>query len=73
MVRLERMKIIAVFAAVSIVSCAAAVAADPPATPSATPVKHPSLKTCNKQADARKLAGKERANFIVDCRAGKSP
>jgi hypothetical protein len=67
------MKIIAVFAAVTIVSCGAAVAADPPATPSATPVKHPSLKTCNKQADAQKLAGKERAHFVVDCRAGKAP
>jgi hypothetical protein len=67
------MKIIAVFAAVSILSSAAAAAADPPATPSATPVKHPSLKTCNKQADAQKLAGKERAHFVVDCRAGKAP
>ena len=38
------MKIIAVLAAVTIVSCGAAAAADPPATPSATPVKHPSLK-----------------------------
>jgi hypothetical protein len=67
------MKIIAVLAAVTIVSCGAAAAADPPATPSATPVKHPSLKACNKQADAKKLAGKERAHFVVDCRAGKDP
>jgi hypothetical protein len=67
------MKIIAVFAAVTIVSCGAAIAADPPATPSATPVKHPSLKTCNQQADAKKLAGKERAHFVVECRAGKTP
>jgi len=67
------MKIITVFAAIAIVGCGAAGAADPPATPSATPVKHPSLKTCNKQADARKLAGKERAHFVLDCRAGKTP
>ena len=67
------MKIIAVFAAVAIVSCGAVIAADPPATPSATPVKHPSLKTCNQQADAKKLAGKERAHYVVECRAGKAP
>jgi hypothetical protein len=67
------MKIITAFAAIAIVSSGAAVAADPPATPSATPVKHPSLKTCNKQADAKKLAGKERAHFVVDCRTGKAP
>jgi hypothetical protein len=66
------MKIIVVFAAVTILSCGSAAAADPPATPSATPVKHPSLKTCNKQADAQKLAGKERAHFVVGCRAGKA-
>jgi hypothetical protein len=67
------MKIITAFAAIAIVSCAAADAADPPATPSATPVKHPSLKACNKQADARKLTGKERAHFVVDCKAGNKP
>jgi hypothetical protein len=70
------MKIITAFAATALLSCgvtAAAVAADPPATPSATPLKHPSLKTCNKQADARKLTGSERAHFVVDCRAGKTP
>jgi hypothetical protein len=68
-----RMKIITAFAAIAIVGCGAAVAADPPATPSATPVKHPSLKACNKQADAKKLAGKERSRFVLDCKAGKSP
>ncbi|HEY8051278.1 MAG TPA: PsiF family protein [Steroidobacteraceae bacterium] len=67
------MKILTAFAAIAIVASAAAVAADPPATPSAIPVKHPSLKTCNKQADAKKLAGKERAHFVLDCRAGKTP
>jgi psiF repeat len=67
------MKIITVFAAIAIVGCGATIAADPPATPSATPVKHPSLKACNKQADARKLTGKERSHFVLDCRAGKAP
>jgi hypothetical protein len=55
------------------VGCALALAADPPATPSATPVKHPSLKVCNKQADTHKLTGAARAQFIKDCRAGKTP
>jgi psiF repeat-containing protein len=67
------MKIITALAAIAIVSCGVAVAADPPATPSATPVKHPSLKACNKQADARKLTGQERAHFVVECNAGKTP
>ena len=61
-----------VAAAVVIVGCGAVVAADPPAAPSATPVKHSSLKVCNKQADARKLTGAARAQFVKDCRAGKS-
>ncbi len=67
------MKIITAFAALAIVGCGTAIAADPPATPSATPVKHPSLKTCNRQADAKKLAGKERSHFVLDCKAGKAP
>jgi hypothetical protein len=70
------MNIITAFAAVAIVGCGTAratVAADPPATPSAVPVKHPSLKACNKQADAKKLAGKERSRFVLDCKAGKAP
>ena len=68
------MKIItATTAAIVILGCGSAVAADPPATPSATPVQHLSLKACNQQADARKLTGKERAHFVADCRAGKKP
>ena len=58
--------------AVAIVGCSVAVAADPPAAPTATPVKHASLKVCNKQADARKLTGAARSQFVKDCRAGKS-
>jgi hypothetical protein len=38
---------------------------------SATPVKHTSLKACNKQADAKKLTGPQRATFVKTCRGGK--
>ena len=56
-----------------------ALAADPPrptttATPSgasATPVKHSSLKACNKQADTKSLTGQQRATFVKSCRGGK--
>ena len=66
------MKIITAFTAIAIVACGAAVAAAAPAAPSATPVKHASLKVCNKQADAKKLTGPARAQFVKDCRGGKS-
>ena len=66
------MNIITAFIAIAIVACGAALAADPPAAPSATPVKHASLKVCNKQADAKKLTGPVRARFVRDCRGGKS-
>jgi psiF repeat len=66
------MNIIAAFAATAVVACGAALAADTPAAPSATPVKHPSLKVCNKQADARSLTGDARAQFVKNCRDGKS-
>jgi len=65
------MKLITVLAVMAILGSGAAVAAEPPAAPSATPVKQPSLKVCNKQADAKKLAGPARAQFVRDCRAGK--
>ena len=65
------MKLIAAFAAAAIFGCGAAGAADQPAAPSATPVKHHSLKLCNKQADTKQLTGPARAQFIRDCRAGK--
>jgi hypothetical protein len=67
------MNIITAFTATAIVACGGAVAADPPAVPSATPVKHASLKVCNKQADAKKLTGPARAQFVKDCHSGKSP
>ena len=59
-------------AAMALLTCGAAAAADTPAAPSATPVKRPSLKVCNKQADARSLTGSARAQFVKSCREGKS-
>ena len=49
-----------------------ALAADPPAAPTATPIKHPSLKTCNREATAKQLSGKQREQFVKDCTAGKA-
>jgi hypothetical protein len=66
------MKIISVFAVIATFGCGAAIAVEPPAAPSATPVKHPSLKVCNKQADTKQLTGPARAQFVKDCRAGKT-
>jgi hypothetical protein len=34
--------------------------------------RQPSLKGCNKQADARNLTGRDRATFVKDCEAGKT-
>jgi len=51
---------------------ATALAADPPAAPTATPVKHPTLKSCNREATAKQLAGKQREQFVKDCTAGKT-
>jgi hypothetical protein len=66
------MKTVTVLAAMAVVGCNPAGAADQPAAPTATPVKHPSLKVCNKQADAKQLAGDARTQFVKDCHAGKS-
>ena len=66
------MKTLAVLAAIAVVGCGIAAAADQPAAPSATPVKHPSLKVCNKQADAKQLTGDARSQFVKDCHAGKT-
>ena len=70
------MKLMTAFAAAALVVCTAATAAtaaEPPAAPSATPVKHPSLKSCNRDATARKLTGREREQFVNACTAGKAP
>ena len=66
------MKTVTVLAAIAVVGCGIAAAADQPAAPSATPVKHPSLKVCNKQADAKQLTGDARSQFVKDCHAGKT-
>ena len=68
------MKIVPALAAIAIVGCGCgiAAAADQPAAPSATPLKHPSLKVCNKQADAKQLSSDARAQFVKDCHAGKT-
>jgi psiF repeat len=66
------MKIISALAVIAVLAGGAAAAADLPAAPSATPVKRPSLKVCNKQADARQLTGPARAQFVKDCREGKT-
>jgi hypothetical protein len=66
------MNMIVALAATAVLACGVAPAAEPPAAPSATPVKHPSLKVCNKQADARHLSGDARAQFVKNCRDGKS-
>ena len=63
------MRVIDAVTAAAILGCGTALAADPPAAPSATPVKHPSLKACNKQADAKQLTGPARSQFVKDCRA----
>ena len=65
------MKTLTVLTAVALLACGTTAATEPPAAPSATPVKHTSLKVCNKQADAKKLTGPERAKFVKDCRGGK--
>jgi hypothetical protein len=66
------MKTITALAALAIVGAGPAVAAGQPAAPTATPVKHPSLKVCNKQADAKQLTGEARSQYLKDCHAGRS-
>jgi hypothetical protein len=69
------MKIFSFILAASMAACAAGSAAEPPAAPSATPIKHASAKTCSRQADTKKLSGQARAQFLKDChatQAGKS-
>jgi hypothetical protein len=58
--------------ALALATAGAALAADPPAAPSATPIKHPTLKSCNREATAKQLAGKQREQFVKECLAGKA-
>ena len=66
------MRTVTALAAIAIVGCGIAAAAEQPAAPTATPVKHPSLKVCNKQADGKQLTGDARSQFVKDCHAGKT-
>ena len=66
------MKTLSALAAAAILGCGAVAADEPPAAPSATPIKHPTLKSCNREATARKLTGKQRAEFVKSCQAGKT-
>lgn len=59
-------------AALALAAGAAAFAAEPPAAPSATPVKHPTLKSCNRQATSKQLAGRQREQFVKECLAAKT-
>lgn len=58
--------------AVALAAGGASLAAEPPAAPSATPVKHPTLKSCNREATAKQLAGKQREQFVKECLAAKT-
>jgi psiF repeat-containing protein len=60
-----------VLSALLLVTGAAAFAAEPPTAPSATPVKHPTLKSCNREATAKKLSGRDREQYVKDCLAHK--
>jgi predicted outer membrane protein len=62
-----RMQLRHLLAVLALCAAGSAVAAEPPASPSATPIKHTSSKACNKQADAKKLTGSARAQFIKSC------
>jgi hypothetical protein len=61
-----------VLTALAIVACGNALAAEPPVAPSATPVRHPTLKSCNREATAKQLEGKQREQYVKDCTAGKT-
>lgn len=62
-----------VIAALALLAVGSALAAEAPAAPSAVPVKHPTVKSCNRDASTKKLTGKEREQFVKDCLANKTP
>ncbi|HUL18795.1 MAG TPA: PsiF family protein [Steroidobacteraceae bacterium] len=62
-----RIKFPHLLAVLALCAAGGALAAEPPASPSATPIKHTSSKACNKQADAKKLTGEARAQFLKNC------
>jgi hypothetical protein len=55
--------------AIGLLGCSVCLGTEPPAYPSATPVKHNSLKVCNQQADAKKLSGAARTQFLKHCQS----
>ena len=61
----------AVIAALALLAVGTTLAAAAPAAPAAVPVKHPTLKSCNREATTKKLTGKEREQFVKDCLANK--
>jgi hypothetical protein len=63
----------AMLAAIALAGTGLALAAEPPAHPSATPVKHNSLKACNQQADAKKLTAAARSEFVKHCQTQNAP
>jgi len=65
------MRIPTLLAALAVLAAATATAAEPPASPSVTPIKH-SLKACNRQADTKKLTGAARAQFLKSCQAPRA-
>jgi hypothetical protein len=67
------MKLKTLIAALALAAGGTALAADPPSAPTATPVKHPTLKSCNREATAKQLAGKPREQFVKECLAAKTP
>jgi hypothetical protein len=69
---LERMNCKTLIVALGLAAGGAAFAAEPPAAPTATPIKHPSLKSCNREATSKQLSGRQREQFVKDCTAGKT-
>lgn len=55
----------------SLMAASVASAADTNAPAATHSSKATSVKSCNKQADEKKLNGSERTTFVKDCRAGK--
>ncbi len=58
-----------VLAVAGLAACTLCLGAEPPAYPSATPVKHNSLKVCTQQADVKKLSGAARTQYLKHCQS----
>lgn len=77
------MRLISTLAIAGLLSSTAAFAAATATTPTAAPpaakpaaaapmARHASAKHCRAEATTKKLAGKEREQYIKDCEAGKA-